>query len=304
MIAVHPLGDNLGVEISGVDLSEPLDELSFRAITDAFFATGLALLRGQRITPAEQIAFVRRFGTLEEHVRKESRLPGHPEILVVSNVLDDAGRPTGAQDAGRFWHSDLSYKAEPSLLSALYAREVPMGPEGPLGDTEFASAVAAYAALPEAIQRRIAGLTAIHSYAYYREKNRAAQAAEQMQGGRIVAESVLTPEQLQTVPDVALPVVLTHPVTGRPALFVNEAHTARIVGLTEAEGQALLAELCAHVLRPEFRYRHRWRPGDLLLWDNCAVQHKATFDYDLPSQRVMHRVTVRGPRIGKTVKAT
>ncbi|HTU53193.1 MAG TPA: TauD/TfdA family dioxygenase [Acetobacteraceae bacterium] len=298
MLHRRPLGENFGVEIAGVDLAAPLDEPTFRAIEEAFFGAEVAVLRNQRIKPAEQRAFVRRFGTLEQHVRKESLLASYPEILVVSNVLDEAGRPIGAQDAGRFWHSDLSYKAEPSLLSALYAIEVPMGPEGPLGDTEFASATAAYAALPEPMRRRLAGLRCVHSYAFYRARNRAAQAQERAAGGRAVIEPALSAEQLRLVPDVEMPVVLTHPVTGRPGLFVNEAHTSRIVGLPPEEGQALLAELCAHLLRPEFRYRHRWREGDLLLWDNCAVQHKATFDYDLPLRRLMHRITVRGPRVG------
>ena len=303
MLNVRPLGERLGVEITGVDLAAPLDEPTFRAVADAFFSAEVAVLRGQHVAPAERLAFVRRFGALEQHVRKESRLAGYPEVLVVSNVLDEAGHPIGAQDAGRFWHSDLSYKAEPSLLSALYAIEVPMGPEGPLGDTEFASATAAYAALPEPMQRRLAGLRCVHSYAFYRAKNRAAQAVERAAGGRLIAEPGVSAEQLRSVPDVEMPVVLAHPVTGRKGLFVNEAHTSRIAGLPAEEGEALLAELCAHVIRPEFRYRHRWQPGDLLLWDNCAAQHKATFDYDLPLRRVMHRITVRGPRVGIEARA-
>ena len=298
MINIRRLSKTLGVEITGVDLAEPLDETTFRAIADAFFQAEVALLRGQHITSGQQVAFVGRFGALEHHVRKESRLAGHPEVLVVSNVLDPQGHPIGAQDAGRFWHSDLSYKAEPSLLSALYAVEIPVGPDGPLGDTEFASATTACAALPEAMQRRLEGLKAVHSYAWYRTKNRAAQAAEQAAGGRVVAEPILSAEQLRMVPDVEMPILLAHPVTGRPALFVNEAHTSRIVGIPAEESEALLAELYAHILRPEFRYRHHWQPGDLLLWDNCATQHKATFDYDLPLRRVMHRVTVRGPLLG------
>jgi taurine dioxygenase len=303
MINIRRLSETLGVEITGIDLAEPLDETTFRAIADAFFQAEVALLRGQRITPEQHAAFVGRFGALEHHVRKESRLAGHPEVLVVSNVLDQQGRPIGAQDAGRFWHSDLSYRAEPSLLSGLYAVEIPLGPNGPLGDTEFASATAAYAALPAPMQRRLEGLKAVHSYAWYRAKNRAAQAAEQAAGGRVVAEPVLRAEQLKMVPDVEMPVVLAHPVTGRRALFVNEAHTSRIVGMPPEESEALLAELYAHVLRPDFRHRHHWQRSDLLLWDNCATQHKATFDYDLPLRRVMHRVTVRGPLVGTAARA-
>src|SRR5690242_7702992 len=121
MLSVTPSGGGLGAEISGVDLSRPLDDDTFAKLAGAFFEHGVVVFRDQRLAPAQQVAFTRRFGELEHHVRRESCLPGFPEILVVSNVLDAAGRAIGVQDAGRFWHSDLSYKKEPSLLSALYA---------------------------------------------------------------------------------------------------------------------------------------------------------------------------------------
>jgi taurine dioxygenase len=110
----------------------------------------------------------------------------------------------------------------------------------------------------------------------------------------VVQEHAPSEAQMSSVPDTEAPVVRTHPVTGRRSLFVNEAHTSRIVGLPEEEAAALLARLCAHIVKPEFRYEHQWRAGDLLMWDNVAVQHKANFDYDLPLRRLMHRTTVRG----------
>jgi taurine dioxygenase len=291
---VRKLGERLGAEISGVDLSRPLDDATFARISDAFFEHQVAVFRGQRMAPAQQVAFTRRFGELEQHVRKEHRLAEHPEILVVSNVVDERGKAIGVQDAGRFWHSDLSYKRVPSLLSALYALEVPVRDGVVLGATSFASTVAAYEALPEALQRRLQGLRNVHSYRYYRAKNVQAQREERARGGRVVQEYTPSEEQLRSVPDVEAPVVRTHPVTGRKGLFVNEAHTACLVGVPEDEGAALLAELCAHVTKPQFRYEHQWRAGDLLMWDNIAVQHKANFDYDLPLRRLMHRTTVRG----------
>jgi taurine dioxygenase len=294
VLNVTRLGRALGAEISGVDLSRPLSEDAFAQVAKAFFDHEVVVFREQKLAPQQQIAFTRRFGELEHHVRKESRLAGFPEILIVSNVFDERGRAIGAQDAGRFWHSDLSYKREPSLLSALYALEVPMQHGRVLGDTAFASAVAAYAALPEEKKRRLEGLCNVHSYRYYRAKNAEAQKAEVAAGGRVVQEHVPSEEQLRSVPDVEMPLVRTHPVTGRKALFVNEAHTSHIVGLPKGEAEALLAELCRHIVRPEFAYTHRWRPGDLLMWDNCAVQHKATFDYALPLRRLMYRTTVRG----------
>jgi taurine dioxygenase len=291
---ITKLGERLGAEISGVDLSRPIADDVFARLAQAFFDNEVVVFRGQRLTPEAQVAFTRRFGELEHHVRRESCLAGFPQILIVSNVLDEQGRAIGAQDAGRFWHSDLSYKREPSLLSALYALEVPVRDGRVLGDTGFASATAAYEALSGPMKERLRGLRNVHSYRYYRAKNAKAQAEEAAAGLRVVQEHTPTPAQLAGVPEVEMPVVRTHPVTGRKALFVNEAHTSHVVGLPGEKGESLLAELYRHLLRPEFRYTHRWQPGDLLMWDNCAVQHKATFDYDLPLRRLMHRTTVRG----------
>ena len=294
MISIRKVGRRFGAEIAGIDLSRPLDERAFAQVSDAFFEHQVVVFRDQRLTPPQQIAFTRRFGELEQHVRKEHRLDGYPEILVVSNVLDERGRAIGVQDAGRFWHSDLSYKQVPSLLSALYAREVPARDGVVLGATSFASTTAAYEALPGELQLRLQGLRNVHSYRYYRARNRQAQEKEQTGGRRVVQEHAPSEEQMASVPDAEMPVVRTHPVTGRKGLFINEAHSASVVGLPTEEGAALLAQLCAHIVRPEFRYEHQWRTGDLVMWDNVAVQHKASFDYDLPLRRLMHRTTVRG----------
>jgi taurine dioxygenase len=294
VITVKKIGKHLGAEISGVDLSKELDAETFEQIAKAFFDNEVAFFRDQKLTPQQQVAFTRRFGELEQHVRKESRLEAFPEILIISNVLDESGRAIGSQDAGRFWHSDLSYKKEPSMLSALYALEVPIQNGRALGDTSFASTTAAYAALPDELKRRIEGLRNVHSYRYYRAKNLLAQQEERARGGRVVQEHLLTEEQLKSVPDVETPVVRTHPVTKRKGLFVNEAHTSHVVGIPKEDSDQLLAQLYRHIVQSEFIYTHSWRPGDLLMWDNAAVQHKATFDYDLPLRRLMHRTTVRG----------
>jgi taurine dioxygenase len=294
VISVRKTGRHLGAEILGVDLSRDLDDDAFARLAETFFDHQVVVFRDQKLTPARQIAFTRRFGELEQHVRREHRLDGYPEILLVSNVLDAHGAAIGVQDAGRFWHSDLSYKKVPSLLSALYAREVPVKDGIALGATSFASTPAAYDALPEEMRLRLQGLRNVHSYRYYRARNVQAQKEEQARGARAVQEHVPSEEQMRSVPDVEAPIVRTHPVTARKCLFINEAHTSRIVGLPEEEGAALLARLCAHIIKPEFRFEHQWRVGDLLMWDNVAVQHKANFDYDLPLRRLMHRTTVRG----------
>ena len=296
MITVTRIGKHLGAEISGVDLSQPLDDDTFAQVANAFFDNEVVYFRNQKLTPAQQIAFTRRFGILEAHVRKESRLGGHDEIFVLSNKVDANGKAIGAQDASRYWHSDLSYKREPSMLSALYSVEVPVKNGMALGNTYFASTTAAYTALPDAMKQRLEHMRNVHSYREYRLKNYAAQQDEERRGIRTVQEHAPTPEQLASVPDTEMAVVRVHPVTGRKGLFINEGHTSHLTGMPRAESDALLAELYAHITRPEFVYAHSWRPGDLLMWDNIAAQHKATFDYD-PLPRLMYRTTVRGPAV-------
>ena len=295
MFEVKKLGRHLGAEISGLDLSKPIDEDTFQAFSKAFFENEVVVIKNQNITPQQHIDFTKRFGILEAHVRKESRHGGHDEIFVLSNIEGADGKPIGAIDAGRFWHSDLSYKEHPSMLSALYSVEIPMREDGVvLGDTHYASTTAAYDALSESMKKRLENLQSVHSYAFYRNKNRQAQKEEALCGGRVIEEKELSEEQLKTVPDVASPIVRTHPVTGRKGLFVNEAHTSHIVGVSETESKEILEELYQHIVQEEFRFKHTWGVGDLLMWDNCAAQHKATFDYRLPLRRLMYRTTVRG----------
>ncbi|MGH8663176.1 MAG: TauD/TfdA dioxygenase family protein [Burkholderiales bacterium] len=296
MISVKRIGRRFAAEISGVDLSAPLDDDTFAQVAKAFFDNEVVVFRDQRLTPAQQIAFTRRFGPLEAHVRKESRLADHDEIFILSNQVDASGKAIGAQDAGRYWHSDLSYKREPSLLSALYAIEVPVKDGVALGNTYFASTTAAYDGLSPDMKERVGRLRNVHSYREYRLKNYAAQQEDMRRGIRTVQEFAPSPEQLASVPDMEVAVVRVHPVTGRNCLFVNEGHTSHLAGMSRAESDAQLAELYAHITQPEFVYGHSWRAGDLLMWDNVAVQHKATFDYD-PLPRLMYRTTVRGPAV-------
>jgi taurine dioxygenase len=239
------------------------------------------VFRDQRITPAQQVAFSRRFGPLQIHVLKQFLLADHPEILIVANVKDSEGSPVGLGDAGHFWHSDLSYKDTPSLGSMLLAQVLPA--EG--GDTLFADMHAAYEALDPATQRRLEGLRAEHSYlARYDELRQ-----------RSPWRPALTAQQIAAVPPAVHPVVRTHPETGRKALFVSEHFTTRIVGLPEAESRALLAELFAHSVRPEFVYRHRWQPHDMVFWDNRSVMHLAAGCPD-DQPRLLHRTTIEGDR--------
>ncbi len=271
----------LGGEIIGLDLSLPLGDEAFDAVRQSFLDAQVLVFRNQfNLTPQQHIAFSRRFGDLQIHVLKEFHLPGHPEILVVSNVVEN-GRKIGLGDAGRYWHSDLSYKEEPSLGSLLHAQELPATD----GDTVFANMYLAYETLPKEIKQRIEGRRAVHSYTLKYDDLRA----------RSDARNALTPDQLAQVQPVSHPIVRVHPETGRKALFVSEGFAARIDGLSEGESDELLKFLFAHSTRPEFLYRHKWQPGDLLFWDNRATIHLAV-GCPPDQRRTLYRTTVKGDK--------
>lgn len=275
---IRALDAAFGAEVLGLDLGLPLAAEDFRRIHRAHLDHHVLVFREQRITPAQQIAFSRRFGELQIHVLKQFLLPGHPEILIVSNIVEN-GQPVGLGDAGKFWHSDLSYKELPSLGSMLHAQELPE--EG--GDTLFADMHKAWDSLPEALRKAIEGRTAAHSYtARYSEPR--------FEGNW---RPTLSAAQLAEVREVVHPIVRTHPENGRKALFVSEGFTTRIVGLPADESAQLLAELYAHSVRPEHIYRHRWQAHDLVFWDNRSLIHLAG---GCPAhlRRKLYRTTIQG----------
>ena len=275
-LAITPLHDRFVAELSGADLSQPIDDEVFSRIHEAFLAHSVLIFRGQQLTNEQHLAFSRRFGKPEIHAAKPYLLPQHPEIMVLSNRGEKGTKPI--VNGGAYWHSDVMYKGKPPLGSILYALAVP--PQG--GDTLFADMYGAYETLDEKIRVRIKTLHAVHRYA-----DRYQKMASNNQ------RPPLTREQLAEVPDVEHPVVRTHPETGRKALFVDEGFTVGIVGLSEAEGQALLEKLFSHSVQPPLVYRHQWHAGDLLLWDNRCTIHCAT-DYDQRYARAMHRISIQG----------
>ncbi|HTH61081.1 MAG TPA: TauD/TfdA family dioxygenase [Paraburkholderia sp.] len=277
-IEIRPFDAPLGAEVVGLDLAQPLSADDFARIHRAHLDHHVLVFRDQRITPAQQIAFSRRFGPLQIHVLHQFQLSGHPEVLIVSNIVEN-GKPVGLGDAGHFWHSDLSYKERPSLGSMLHAQELPS--EG--GDTLFANMHLAWDTLPDDLKRRAEGLRAEHTYlAKYAELQR-----------RSPWRPNLSQAQLDEVKPVVQPVVRTHPETGRKALFVSEHFTTRIVGLPQAESDALLQQLFEHSTRPEHVYRHVWRPHDLVFWDNRSLMHLAAGTPD-HLRRKMYRTTIEG----------
>jgi taurine dioxygenase len=273
-------GAACGAEIA-FDLAQDIDDARFQAIERAFHENIVVVFRGQDLSNERHIEFSRRFGELEIHIVKKYLLPGYPEILLISNIRDEEGAHIGLADAGFTWHTDTSYRRRPSRCSLLYAKEVPERNGAPLGDTVFANTIAAYEALPEGMKKRLAGLKAIHRYSARRR----------------VADSPrpkLTASQLAETPDIAHPIVRTHPYNGRKSLYVTAGECAGIEGMPEDEAVDLIAELDAHCVRPEFLYRHKWQVGDLLMWDNATSMHLAICDYALPQRRLMHRTTVIG----------
>lgn len=276
-LEITPIDGPVGAQVRGADLSRPLDNTAFAAIEAAFDEHGVLVFRDQVITPAQHVAFSRRFGEPMENFNAEIHgVAGHPELFVVSNVVEGT-RPIGARRVGETWHSDMCYAAQPPRATLLYALEIPQLHGLTLGDTEFANAAGAYEALPDAMQQRIARLEAIFDF---RGRTRA----------RGVSEDIA-----RRYPPVTHPIVRTHPRTGRKSLYVMRGDCTGIVGMEAAEAHALIAALAEHIVRPEFVYRHRWQRGDVVMWDNCTVQHKALIDYDLPQRRLIHRTTIAGP---------
>jgi taurine dioxygenase len=279
-LSVSKSGDACGAEIE-LDLSAELDDRTFARIEQAFHDNVVICFRGQQLSNERQIEFSRRFGELEIHVIKKYLLPNYPEILLISNIKNENGENIGLADAGFTWHTDVSYLKKPSRCSLLYAKELPYRDGKALGDTLFTNTAAAYEALPQSMRRRLAGLRAIHRYS---ARMRVANSPRPK----------LTKQQLDETPDVAHPIVRTHPWTHRRSLYVTAGECIAIEGLPYDEGVALIDELHAHCLRPEFQYRHKWQLGDLLMWDNATSMHRAICDYELPQRRLMHRTTVAG----------
>jgi len=268
-IEVRKLTPTIGAEVFGADLAQPLGNQQFQEVHDALMDNLVIFFRDQKMTIEHHKAFGRRFGQLHTHPNAPIAFPEHPEILVIK--ADEKSKHV----AGEEWHSDVSCDAEPPMGSILHLSEVP--PDGG-GDTLFANMYRAYETLSEPIKRLLVGLTALHDSSkahYYRVK--------------------ATDRDDIKFPNAEHPVVRTHPVTGRQALFVNRGFTLRIPQLRKNESDALLEMLYRHVETPELHCRFKWRANSVAFWDNRATQHHAMFDY-FPHRRYGHRVTVCGDR--------
>lgn len=269
-ITVKPLTGMLGAEIFAADIKNPGH---FQPIRDAFAAHGVIAIRDQEIGPEDQVVFAERFNPINVN-RFFAKVPGHPKVALVVKEADQK------KAIGEGWHTDHSYDIEPAMCSILHCVECPeVG-----GDTAFASMNAAYESLSDGLKQVLHGLSAWHSSRHV--FGAAAAEYESRKDGRIGNPDAATQDSLH-------PVVIRHPLSGKPGLYVNPEFTLRIDGWTEAESAALLGHLYEVCAKPEFQCRVRYRPGTVVIWDNRATWHKAINDYH-GHRREMHRITVEG----------
>ena len=273
MATIRPLGGKIGVEVSGVDVKK-LDDAGFAEIYRAWLGANVLVVTGQELEIDDFLRYSRRFGVVLPHPSKMTRHPDYPEITLLGvnkfgpdGALDQAIYRRGAEG----WHTDGAYDAEPFKATQLYALAVPS--HG--GDTLFASMYAAYDALPQRLQQRLEGVTGVFTY-----------------GGRRKATALLNPEDRDWTP-VRHPIIRTHPETGRKALYFDPGKILSIEGLDDAESDAVIDELTERMIQPEGEYRHRWRRGDIVIWDNRCSYHKAAGDYPPEEDRIHWRVSIK-----------
>jgi len=277
-VKTRELKPGFGAEILDLDLAKASPE-ELAQVVDAFQHHGALLVRGQTMTPADLLAFIARFGEPEDHTLKEFTLPGFPNIFILSNKVVD-GKPIGAHNDGVGWHTDYSYKAEPVMCTMLYGVETP--PEG--ADTLLADGVAAWNALPAERQAELEKLKLLHSYAYF-------MATREFGERRKISEELKAEN-----PDVVHPLIRTHPADGRKALWPSTGTVKAVIGMPGRAGLDLLDDLVDFMTQDRFVYRHKWREGDILVWDNRCTLHTGTLYDDQKYDRLMHRLWARGDK--------
>ena len=278
-IIATPISGALGAEVTGVDLSAPLDDAAYDAVRGALLDHCVLFFRDQDMTPPQQLAFAKRFGDIHFH----PHVPGLPDIPEIMEILktDKDARPFGVG-----WHTDQMFLAEPAMGTMLYAKEVPDAG----GDTLFTNLHRAYDALSDGMKRMIAGLRTVN-LADAGRKIAGANPGGGQYGG---FNSMALNKRDDVAAETEHPLVRTHPETGRKALFIG-LHTERFANMTAAESKPLLDYLIDHATKPEFTCRFRWREGSVAFWDNRCVLHNAIDDYR-GKRRRMHRITLKGDR--------
>jgi taurine dioxygenase len=272
--AITPLSEHTGAEVLGIDLSEPVDEAARKDLNGAFTDRSVLVFREQHLSPHQLVAAVGLFGEIFPQHNSRFALPECPLVHYISN---QDFYPDGKRYIpGEGYHTDHSNAACPPKATVLHAVSLP--DRG--GDTQYVNMHRAYDELSDQTKRRLLGLEAIHVY----ESRYSAR--------KMIA---LNEESRDRVPDAVVhPIVRTHPESGRKAIYINPIRIDGIVGMPEAEALSLLADLLKHATQPRYQYRHRWRAGDLVMWDNRSLLHKANGDYDMGQLRYLYRIMLKG----------
>ena len=286
MIQATPSGQGLGARVEHIDLSHPLSQEQYKTLEGLLGRYGVLWFPKQTLTAEQLKAFSSTFGTLEVNVANMYQEPGIPEVMILSNKKVD-GKPLGLADAGQDWHTDMSYSKMIAFTNVLYGIEIPHRDGKPLGNTEFSNMRAAYLGLPEALKEKLDGMTVLHDFNKFWENMR-------KQPG--CTRPPLTEAQLKAKPPVSHPIFLIHPITGEKILYANPGYSMRINELPKEESDALLSFLFEHQLQPQFRYRHMWTAGDVLMWDNMGTIHNAVADYGPEEYRFIKRCQVMADR--------
>ncbi|MFZ4711071.1 MAG: TauD/TfdA dioxygenase family protein [Zwartia sp.] len=286
MIQATPSGQGLGARVDNIDLSQPLSQEQYKTIEGLLGKYGVLWFSKQTLTSAQLSRFSSTFGTLEVNVANMYQEPGIPEVMILSNKKVD-GKPLGLADAGQDWHTDMSYSKMIAFTNVLYGIEIPHRDGKPLGNTEFSNMRAAYEALPNDLKIKLDGMTVLHDFNKFWENMR-------KQPG--CTRPPLTEAQLKAKPPVSHPIFLTHPITGNKILYANPGYAMRINELPEKESNEILNFLFEHQLQSQFRYRHLWTVGDVLMWDNMGTIHNAVADYAPDEHRFIKRCQVMADR--------
>ena len=286
MFKVTGSGQVLGATIEGLDLAQPLGDDAFDSVLRALGEYGVIRFPRQQLSARDLKQFSARFGKLEINVANAYQEPGLPEVMILSNIVEN-GQPIGLADAGQDWHTDMSYSSTIAFANVLYGVEIPHRDGRPLGATEFSSMHAAYEGLPAELKQRMDGMTVLHDFDKFWEMMRREKGSKR---------PPLTDAQRKAKPPVSHPIFLTHPLTGRKVLYANPGYSMRINELPAKESDEMLGFLFGHQLKPEYRYSFRWQAGDVLMWEDIGTIHNAVADYGPGERRLIKRCQVMADR--------
>jgi len=289
MLQIKPSGQILGATVHGLDLAVPMADADFKRVLGALGDYGVLRFPRQQLTARQLVDFSARFGKLEINVANSYQEPGLPEVMILSNIVDN-GKPIGLSDAGQSWHTDMSYSKTIAFANVLYGIKIPCRDGKTLGNTEFCNMHAAYEGLPDDLKRRLEGKTVLHDFNKFWEMMRREKGS---------SRPPLTEAQRKAKPPVSHPIFLTHPLTGRRVLYANPGYAMRINELPEKESDDVLAFLFEHQTQPEYRYAHVWEEGDLMLWEDIGTIHNAVADYAPHEHRLIKRCQVMATVFGE-----